>query len=268
MTYAANLQERLYDAGFTNIIRPIRGSDGRAIHLCGGYLTVTSAWNSSASEYQLDDRKAQSDATIREAARLLSRLHEYSVEVKTVDGSPPRHTPHALAPWDWKHSVLDLWTESATFLTAARREFLNAYSLAEALICTAPEFFQVEEAQAVLGHGDFRPANIAIAVGHRPTLFDFDLAHPDRVETEIAYAALSFSGPRWFMGSRDWTKCKLFVQEYARNAGRISIKSAQLHAAFHYVAMRALSASFKDEQVGARLQLYREIKQAYPLATA
>jgi Ser/Thr protein kinase RdoA (MazF antagonist) len=260
----AGTMESLHDQGCCFVPRPRRSFTGKAAVRCGPYLAMAFEWF-EGQPAGLPETGPQSLGTIFAAAPVLARLHTAGQSVAaSIEGLVTRELPNAYTPAQWARHQDALWINADRRLRerGSSKETLRlvraANARCEELIANHSSFFR-EVPEATVLHGDFRPENLIVrrvGIG----VVDFDLVHAGPAEVDVAYASLSFSGPRWLMGHRDLGRCEAFVNAYTSADGGGEIQIPLLITAFQYVVLKALSLSFKPEQFEGRLALHREVR--------
>jgi Ser/Thr protein kinase RdoA (MazF antagonist) len=263
--------EDLYHVGFHSIARPKRSHTGTSVFRCGPFLAMVFDWIEN-ERVPFNESNAQSFDLIEVCSPVLARLHAAGRQVQHVSrGLMYREIPYAYAPTRWVDTLNELWLNAENnirergYSSTTLSELRRARGLCEDLIVRRQAFFDRTANEYTILHGDFRPENLMHA--KEPVVIDFDMIHIGPPEADIAYASLCFSGPRWFMGPRVLAKCAAFVRAY-RNSSDIRVVNSQLlEAALEYVILKSASLSFKEEQLLARLALYRQVRGGLDLIT-
>ena len=194
-------------------------------------------------------------------------MHATSSQILSEVIEPPiRDLPQAYNPSVWARESVRLWStvERNLQLRSASKECLAelryARSQAETLVEENRWFFAESLHNKRIIHGDFRPENMVIGP-HIDLVVDFDMAHVSYAEIDVAYGALSFAGPRWLIGPRIWEVCHSFLMTCRRFSKDLIVSDERLDVALRWSVIKALSLSFKEEQVCGRMLLYRELLQ-------
>lgn len=263
--YTAELLQRLQDLGCPYVIPPLRSVDGSFSAQAAGWLVCAFPWNEHLAKEVLSEEGCQTAPIIGRAALMLVHLHDLSTSLMLNAACPQRRSPYAYSPAEWRQHSRRLWVIAECKLRHQRASEHTLMMLRQAqratqrLFTECPPFFQAPPSWVVV-HGDYRPENLTIGLTAESSwICDFDHAHPSCREVDAAYGALSFAGPRWFTGRRDWSACALFLREYEAGLSRGRLGLEAVSIALRYVLLKALSLSFKEEQVRDRFPLYLEL---------
>jgi len=249
-----------------HVIRPLPSPAGIYIHRCGKYWCLVFPWSDAAAHLALNDAGPQQPETISRAAHILALLHRRGRPVAAELGSRERaEVPYALSPGCWANQLDRIRKSSQQIILArgcsqeARECIEEGYALCREFVNQQQAFIAYDPRRDILVHGDFRPGNMAI-IKDRFVVWDFDCTHVAGAESDVAYAALSFGGPRWFHGSRCWNCVNAFVDEYRKYVrGPFSINRCRI--AIEWQVLKVMSLSFDEDQLHERLRLYRECKK-------
>jgi len=268
LSYVAYTMHALRESGFTAVLPPIVGRDGAYVHRCAGYWVLTFPWFRIQDAIVLSEERSQHIDEASMAARLLSRLHIAAKNVASlIPALRTRDLPYTLKPSSWIDCANSLWSRVEENLRSSgtAQESLSALRTAVALtnelVHEHPWFFNDLASEETLVHGDFRPENIFLKYRGHGVVFDFDQVHVSYAETDVAYAMLSFSGPRWFVGSRDWVVAHAFLKSYESSKEGVPFSMERLKVALPWSILKQISLSFKAGQVIGRLKLYREMQE-------
>lgn len=161
---------------------------------------------------------------VRQAARLLARLHDATARISAADRLP-HLDPEKVHAFHWSVSEftarLDRFAPSSDPLVAGTIEELRRHA-AEVLAVTRGEL-----GLHGLTHQDFRPQNLLVAppgaadAGRIRAIVDWDLARRDDQLYDMALAALQFGDNRCLGAHADMELAGLFVDTYlsARDLG-------------------------------------------------
>jgi len=266
LSFVAKYTATLKETGFDNVIPPCYFGGRGYVHRLSGYWVLIYPWVSSLNKPNRFEFGYATPGDITEAAILLFKLHTASRAIQKEVVSPRvRDLPSAKNPSNWLLESDRLWHSVERInsyrkgLRKVKRITRMARRCCEEIIKNYPEFFEENPMEGLVIHGDYRPSNLLVDSKNKPLIVDFDLAYKDFPETDVAYGALCFSGPPWFFGKRDWRRCSLFTSAYLSHSESGDIKMERLLPAFVWVVLRALSLSFKDEQVVRRFELLKDV---------
>jgi len=244
---------------------PVLGYDAQLAHRIGEYWCIAYPWIEMQDSECLKEDSSQTLPTIVRAAQTLARIHENSPRACSLIGDrPPSHLALAYSANMWYKHLDDTWQRNEGLmrsrgLTKAGQVLLNeARSACDEFLSHANALFEKQTSDYLVLHGDYRPENMAMSM-HKVALWDFDCAHRDTAETEVAYAALSFSGPRFFCGPRRWSDVEAFISAYS-DASSIPLSKQLCTTALEWQMIKAMSLSFDERQLRKRLATYRSLQ--------
>jgi hypothetical protein len=213
------------------------------------------------------------------AAPALQTLHQRGRPVARRCGDRQTSWPRHDRPWQLltqADRIVALTLQKLRYLGASARVcdlVTRSRQQMEELARQEPAFFDPEQQvgrQTVL-HGDLRPENTRIRGHELLRVFDFDFVRLGVPEEEVAYSALSLSGPSWFSGPRDWQVCAAFIDAYQTAAlakGNTGLEPAQLHAALRWTLLKELCLADLPELVEQRYALLEDLAQQAGQLTA
>lgn len=265
LSYVVDIMQAFKVTGFRPISAPLASKRGKYVERCGGYWVIVFPWISYFPQFGLNEDNAQTAQVVRRAARLMSAMH-FAARRGPERIVPParRDLPQTYKPSLWAMEVDKLWIAAEQNLrrknsSSEAKELLSrARQIGDELIEQNSWFFDDEPANEMVIHGDFRPENILLGPSGHCWIIDFDLVHCDYPEVDVVGGALNFAGPRWLTGSRNWGVFSSFVRIYRDTLKDAGMVSERLQLALLWSIVRALSLSFKEEQVFGRLNLYYE----------
>jgi Ser/Thr protein kinase RdoA (MazF antagonist) len=271
-TRAIQMATTLHSTGFTPAIPPVRGRDGRYVRRAAGYWTMVYPWIDVVAQGLHREDSFQKREVAERGAALLARLHFATISSLSKDSEVRCAIPYAYGPHSWLLATDDLWGRVELALRDRGATSAHRALVAEARECGVritqqfPFFFQ-STAHHIWTHGDYRPENVFVGLEPYPAdyVFDFDMAHESAREAEVAYAALSFGGPRWFCGARDWRVVRTFIGAYRAESAGWGLSTEQFQAAMLWTVVKAMSLSFKVEQLERRLLLYLDLSRELPM---
>jgi Ser/Thr protein kinase RdoA (MazF antagonist) len=266
LSYVAEVMHALQVAGFFHVLPPLRSRRGKYVHRCGGYWSIVYHWAPFFAQFGLSEDQVQTVQVAERAARLLSEMHcSAQGSMQRLTSPKDRDLPQAYKPSVWAAEADTLWIAAERNLcqrkssVEAIEKLHIARELGEKLVEDNSWFFVYTPENEIVIHGDFRPENVLLGPGDFSLIFDFDFAHHSYPEVDVAHGALNFAGPRWLIGPRDWRVCSRFLRAYREVSGGIEISWERLDLTLRWSVIKALSLSFKEEQVFGRLRLYYDI---------
>lgn len=263
---SADVMYGLQIAGFRRVMPPIKSQGKDYIFRCGGYWIIVFPWTPYFTNFNLSEDHAQNIQIVKKAAHLLSEMHSFTKKGLPLNNDlNKRVLPQAYKPSIWVAEADTLWASSERNILQggssieAIEKLHSARKLGEEIVEKNSWFFDNKTENEIVIHGDFRPENILLGPGDFCLIIDFDVSHYNYPEVDIAYGALNFSGPRWLIGQRDWRICSSFIDSYKEVSGNINISPHYLRISLLWSIIKALSFSFKEEQVFGRMKLYYEM---------
>jgi len=260
---SARLMSMVREAGFRELAPPIRNRRGRFCSRYAGYPVLVFPWLTEAAKGCLVEDKAQDSGVAATAGRLLASLHMTVAQHPTPLPCQSPALRWLYGPSRWARKIDDVFDAAmqsvlarggtADTMAALRR----GYGLGCDLVAHEPAFFYSPKKESVV-HGDYRPENLVYDGKRFLALLDFDMHHRSLREAEVAYGALSFAGPRWFIGARSLRVCRAFLNGYREVA---PVDDGFLSVALLWAPVRYLSLSFKPEQVEPRLGLCQQVSE-------
>ena len=245
---------------------PVQGTDGQSTHRIGKYWCIAYPWIEMKNFIRLVEDAPQTQAVAVPAAYMLARIHECGRRCRIwLSERPCTQLYPAFSVQMWYEHLDEIWRKSEEHmrfrgLSRQGRAFLKeAHCACNEFLTRIHILIENHTSHYAVLHGDYRPENIAISM-RRVVLWDFDLSHLDIPETEIAYAALSFSGPRFFLGPRKWNNVKAFISAYSE-ASKIPLSVQLCDTALEWQVVRAMSLSFDEVQLRERLDTYRNLRE-------
>lgn len=245
---------------------PIAGNDGMEIRRVGNYWCIVYPWLDMTNMQCLQENTAQNISISRKAAQLLATLHGYGAQLSSVVGNRPITELYSAYPAIvWSNNIDKIWSKGEECmrhrgLSKTGKEILkNAKKEVASFISTSNKYFDYTEQNSIVLHGDYRPENIALS-NRQSAIWDFDCTNSDAPETELAYAALSFAGPRFFNGPRQCNIVSEFIRTY-KHEKVISVSEDVIRDALLWQALRMLSLSFDEEQLCTRFGTYRNLQE-------
>ena len=256
--WGAVVAEALVRAGFVEVVAPLRNREREIVTRISDYHVLVYPWCTGRS---LEGRGSASSV---DAGRLLGRLHSALADLgpltdESATAQGAEVSAFAWPPWIWATNAKELWSDVRRMCTPSwetRSRLQRAEAAGEELLESAAWFFAPDGAHQQAVHGDFGPSNTMSLRQGDLRVVDFDMCHHGRVEEDIAYAALSHSGPAWMLGPRDLGAMAAFISAYQsdrRRRGMEPIASQPLLVALRWWALKMLSLSFRPDQVAGRL---------------
>lgn len=246
---------------------PLRNREGRFVNAFCDLNVLVSNWIAHEERDQMHELVAQASEHIDIGANALAELHWRLAEIPAANWED-EVMPHVQAPSQWAarldahihnlHGTLLVDNTDGASVATCLREFEMYASL---FIKSHPALFSGAFDHSQWLHGDFRPENLVMANSRTPMVGDFDLMHRGSPLEDVAYGGLCFAGHKWFAGKRDWVAFDRFVDSYFARRHGYDVERDDVSQFVEWIVMRAITCSFKEEQLVYRMDLLREIRQ-------
>ena len=259
--FIATVQKYLSLDILPEVIAPIGGKQGQLTIDVEGYNAVLYPWI---------EGHIPTTNQYKDCSRLLFKIHEIErQELKNVEFIKSRFFFPSITPILWAKNQAILWemvyerisqaclSDSLLHLLYDAKHLSKRY-IQDHSLCW-------NNADSVFLHGDYRPSNILVKANNL-NVFDFDCIQIGPPELDLAYAALTFGGAEWLGGKIDENFVISFISDYLDARGcssidRQKISKIRLKAALTWVPLRALSLSFKKEQIKPRIELVLHLEK-------
>ena len=256
--FGARVARALADTGYGEVVPPLRNRDGELLTRSRGAEFLVYPWIDNTAE--VERAAANRVPRIDHLAVLLAALHQSLRDLDEhclcTQGASRHTSPFSYSSEEWSRSALQLWSAAercAGISVELHMALSTARSLADRLSANDPLFFRSSPEDQIL-HGDFQPRNLLLAEG-RLRVIDFDMCHRGNLAEDVAYAALTASGAPWLMGERDNALVLAFLNAYneeRQRVGAVEIRGSVLSTALVWSVLKAMSLSFKAEQIMGR----------------
>ncbi|MDP8255266.1 MAG: phosphotransferase [Candidatus Alcyoniella australis] len=253
----ANIQRDLYNSGNRAVVPPLLNKKGELVLCSFGYRIILYPWIVGHVPTSRD---------ISKCAAWLENFHrtDYQTIIAKYINSPRQFRP-TIMPVDWYDQSKAIWKEAQSRLRDAGvdmkmlRQFTEGEDLANKLLQDYPML--IEKTSLKLLHGDFKPSNVLITEDRKLAVLDFDCIQLGPSEVDTAIAALSFAGADWNGGKVDEYLLLSFLEKYRKRSelNGLAMDNKRITAALRWIPLRALSFSFKEEQIMPRLQLAKQL---------
>jgi Ser/Thr protein kinase RdoA (MazF antagonist) len=263
----AELQIDLSKAGCLAVIAPVFSVHGSVVTKCCEFWVTVYDWEQRFVGRGDSEKSAQTNDVARAGGATLAKFHEFTRTARLDNRwRKPRVLTGALNLQEWAERSEQLWDYVDRNLREKQAADQVLTQLKEARIESkrflesTPFFLRSPGRDRLLIHGDFRPENVIIDDARGDRIIDFDFAHYDYLEMDIASAALHFSGSRWLSGERDWRVWMSFIDGYESAVGKHFVNTKRLLESTIAVILKSLSLSFKADQIEKRWGLLKDFR--------
>lgn len=259
--------DALHDRGFDLLRPPVMSFDHTPCVLYDGAWWVLRAYAPSDSGTDWS-----SPSLVDSAARTLATLHTAS---RRLDLTAYHRAldPERVGSFHWsaRETVDRLDRLLADFddhgLSPADRDFISG--TVETLRVQADKVLQRSADAGLVGltHQDFRPANLRAVAVSVAEVRDWDLARPDALLVDVAFAALQFGGRECLFPDVSLCLAERFVDHYTRALGDTATRQTVVDLLPWFLRFVVCKRLLHNWHVPDRVQLLRRL-DSWPLRQA